>query len=69
MTHALIERGASPDSRATIRKFLDWREEPGWHVARDVTPVEWGRGFPERRWVSREALRLLEERKGTPLSD
>ena len=56
---ALLDRGASPDVRASLRKFLDWREEPGWHVARDVTAAEWGRGFPERGWVNEAALRLL----------
>lgn len=59
MTRALLERGASPDLRASVRKFLDWREAPGWHEARDVTPVEWGRGFPERSWVSQQALTII----------
>ena len=56
---ALLDRGASPAVRASLRKFLDWREEPGWHEARDVTAAEWGRGFPERGWVNEAALRLL----------
>jgi hypothetical protein len=56
---ALLERGASPDVRASLRKFLDWREEPQWHEARDVTAAEWARGFPERGWVNEAALRLL----------
>lgn len=56
---ALLDRGASPDVRADLRKFLDWRAEPGWHVARNVTAAEWGREFPERGWVNEAALRLL----------
>jgi hypothetical protein len=56
---ALLDRGAASDVRVSLRKFLDWREEPGWHVARDVTAAEWGRGFPERGWVNEAALRLL----------
>lgn len=59
MTRTLLERGASPQRRASLRKFLDWRDEPGWHIARDVTPLEWARGFPEQRWVNDEALRLV----------
>ena len=59
MTRALLARGASPKLRASLRKFLDWREEPGWHEARDVTPAEWARDFPERGWVSVEAVELL----------
>jgi ankyrin repeat protein len=59
MTRALLDRGASPDLRASLRKFIDWCEKPGWHEARDVTPAEWARGFPEQGWVNQEALRLL----------
>ena len=55
----LLERGADREVRVNLRKFLDWREEPGWHEARDVTAAEWGRGFPERGWVNEAALRLL----------
>jgi ankyrin repeat protein len=56
---ALLERGAHPDVRASLRKFLDWREEPRWHVARDVTAEEWGRRFPDQSWVNDAALRVL----------
>jgi hypothetical protein len=59
MARALLARGASPSLRASVRKFLDWCETPGWHEARDVTPAEWGRDFPERSWVNTEALRLV----------
>jgi hypothetical protein len=40
--------------------FLDWIPNPHWYEARDVTAVEWGRGFPETGWVNTEALRLLD---------
>jgi hypothetical protein len=60
MAQALLTRGASKTVRASIRKFLDWREQPGWHEARDVTPAEWGRTFPEKRWVNEEVVRLVE---------
>jgi hypothetical protein len=60
MTAALIERGADRDRRANVRKFLDWREKPGWHEALNVTALEWARGFPERGWVNEEAMRILE---------
>ena len=58
---ALLERGASADVRASLRKFLDWCERPRWHEARDVTAAEWGREFPEHGWVNQAALRVLEE--------
>lgn len=57
---ALLNRGASPSLRASLRKFLDWAETPGWHEAREVTAAEWGRGFPDQSWVNVEALRLLD---------
>ena len=59
MTRALLARGALPSLRATLRKFLDWVEEPRWHEARDVTPAEWARTFPERSWVNETAVSLL----------
>jgi ankyrin repeat protein len=59
MAIALLERGAARDASASLRKFLDWREVPGWHEARDVTPAGWAAGFPEPAWVSSEALALL----------
>jgi ankyrin repeat protein len=56
---ALLEHGASPDARASLRKFLDWCEQPRWHEARNVTPAEWARTFPDQGWVNRTALALL----------
>ena len=58
-TRMLLERGATKESRANLRKFLDWTENPRWHEARNVTAAEWARGFPEQGWVNTEALSLL----------
>ena len=60
MTRALLERGATKSTRASLRKFLDWIETPHWHEARNVTAAEWGRGFPEENWVNTEVLQLLD---------
>ena len=57
---ALLARGAATDVRASLRKFLDWREQPQWHEARNVTAAEWGEGFPDAGWVNQAALRRLE---------
>lgn len=57
---ALLRRRADTDARASLRKFLDWCEQPRWHEARNVTAAEWGRGFPEQKWVNSAALRLLD---------
>lgn len=62
MARRLVERGASTTVRASLRKFLDWCETPRWHEAREVTPVEWGRTFPEKGWVNAEAMRVAESR-------
>lgn len=56
---ALLERGALSNERASLRKFLDWCEQPRWHEARNVTPAEWATTFPERSWVNQPALELL----------
>lgn len=60
MTRALLEGGAKKDTRANLRKFLDWIENPHWHEARNVTAAEWARGFPERSWVNSQGLQLLD---------
>jgi ankyrin repeat protein len=60
IVRALLDRGALPGIRATMRKYLDWCETPRWHEARNVTAAEWGRGFPERDWVNEQALEVLE---------
>jgi hypothetical protein len=57
----LLERGASKGARASLRKFLDWIEQPCWHVARDVTAADWAREFPDQSWVNGKAMRLLGE--------
>lgn len=62
MAEALLAQGASGEVRASLRKFLDWEDQPRWHVARDVTPAEWARGFPLKDWVNAEALGLVESR-------
>jgi hypothetical protein len=57
---ALIGRGASGETRVNLRKFLDWCEQPRWHEARNVTPAEWARTFPDRGWINSAALEVLE---------
>ena len=58
MAKGLLARGASPQARANLRKFLDWREVPGWHEAH-VTATEWAREFPERGWINHRAMAEL----------
>jgi hypothetical protein len=64
-TRLLLEAGANPGARASLRKQL----HPGYgketlHEYRDVTPLTWGERFHRRVFVSREAMRLIEEGGG-----
>jgi hypothetical protein len=65
MARRLVERGASMTVRASLRKFLDWCETPRWHEAREVTPAEWGRTFPDKGWVNAEAMHAAESQSGS----
>jgi hypothetical protein len=59
MGRRLLDIGADINKRVSLRKYLDWREEPGWYIARNVTPLEWAADFPERGWVSIELIEQI----------
>jgi hypothetical protein len=61
MARRLLERGADVHVRANLRKYLDWRETPGWHIARNVTPLEWATGFPEQGWVNEVVIGMIDQ--------
>ena len=61
MAHRLLDLKADITVRVNLRKYLDWREEPGWHTRKNVTALEWAADFPERGWVNREAINLIEK--------
>jgi hypothetical protein len=64
-TRLLLDRGADPNIRASIRARLE--EGHGGGPLRqypDVTPVGWGEQCHARIFVSRESLRLIEARGG-----
>ena len=59
-TRLLLDRGADPTIRASLRARLE--EGHGGGPAReyrDVTPLEWGEQYHARIFVSRESLRLI----------
>ena len=60
---SLLQRGADRNIRVNLRKFVDWCEQPQWHEARAVTPLEWARTFPDRGWINDATLIALEDRK------
>jgi hypothetical protein len=59
-TQLLLDRGADPNVRASLRKQL----HPGYgedtmHEYRDVTPLSWGERFHNQIFVSRPAMELI----------
>jgi hypothetical protein len=64
-TRLLLERGADPNVRASLRVRLEQGHGGGpVHECENVTPLGWGDRHPARIFVSRESLRLIEERGG-----
>jgi ankyrin repeat protein len=64
-TQLLLDHGADPNVRASLRKQL----HPGYgedtmHEYRDVTPLSWGERFHNKMFVSQPAMRLIAERGG-----
>ena len=64
-TQLLLDHGADPNVRASLRKRL----HPGYgpdsiHEYRDVTPLSWGERFHSKVFVSEPAMRLIVEKGG-----
>ena len=68
-TQLLLDHGADPNVRASLRKKLHPGYGPRYDVEktyeyRNVTPLGWGRQFHAKVFVSEPALRLIEEQGG-----
>ena len=64
-TRLLLDRGADPNVRASIRAQLEEGHGGGpIHEVRGVTPLGWGEQYHARIFVSCESMRLVEERGG-----
>jgi hypothetical protein len=61
LARLLLESGADPNARASIRKELPFSRDKSPHEYRDVTPIGWGRQFHDQGMVSQGALRLIAE--------
>jgi hypothetical protein len=64
-TQLLLDHGANPNARASLRKQL----HPGYgqdimREYRDVTPLSWGQCFHHKLFVSEPAMKLIAERGG-----
>jgi hypothetical protein len=60
----LLERGANPNTRASLRKLLPFTDDPSLHEYHNVTPLAWGRRFHDQAWVSAAAMRVVAEAGG-----
>lgn len=60
----LLDHGADPNVRASLRKRLIGAHDETEHEYRDVTPLGWGNRFHDRGFVSESAMRLIAERGG-----
>ncbi len=65
----LLDHGADPNVRASLRKRLLFVADESMHEYREVTPLLWGERFhgpasPGHTWVSRPVMQLIAERGG-----
>jgi hypothetical protein len=60
----LLDHGAEPNVRASLRKRIRFIEDESMHEYRDVTPMAWGQQFHDPLFVNRSAMRLIAERGG-----
>jgi hypothetical protein len=60
----LLDRGADPNVRATLRKQLRGVDDESMHEYRDVTPLGWGQRCHDQDFDSKPAMRLIAERGG-----
>jgi hypothetical protein len=60
----LLDHGAEPNVRASLRKRLRFVEDEELHEYRDVTPLAWGERFHDQDWVSTPVMQLIAERGG-----
>lgn len=68
-TELLLDHGADPNARASLRKQLHPGYGPKYDVEiryeyRDVTPLSWGKQFHAKVFVSEPAMKLIAERGG-----
>jgi hypothetical protein len=60
----LLDRGADPNARASLRQRVPTEQGEVVREYRDVTPLGWGKAFPVRIVVSEPAMKVIEERGG-----
>jgi ankyrin repeat protein len=64
-TRLLLDHGANPHARASLRKELHpGYERPGMYEYHDVTPWMWGEQFHFQKLVNQAALQLIRDKIG-----
>ncbi len=64
---AILEHGANPNVRTTIRKKLEWNGDPErerMHEYHNVTAIGFARQFQEPPWVNEAAITAIQEYGG-----
>jgi hypothetical protein len=64
LARLLLDRGADPNVRASIRKRLRFVDDESMHEYYGVTPLSWGERFHDQAWINRDVMRLIAERGG-----
>jgi hypothetical protein len=64
LARLLLNHGADPNARASLRKRLRFVADESMHEYRDVTALAWGERFQDQAWVNRAAMRLIADRGG-----
>lgn len=60
----LLDQGADPNVRASLRKELRGTDDDTLHEYRDVTPLSWGQRFHDQDFVCPAVMKLIAERGG-----
>ncbi len=60
----LLDHGADPNARASLRKRLRFVTDESMHEYHGVTPLTWGERFHDQSWVRKPVIRLIAERGG-----
>jgi hypothetical protein len=64
LARLLLDHGADPNLRTSLRKRLRFGPDESMHEYPKVTPLSWGTRFHDQRLVSRPALQEIAERGG-----
>lgn len=55
----LLDHGADPNARASLRKRLRFVDDETMHEYRNVTPMAWGERFHDQDWVSAAVMAAI----------